>query len=265
MIGKKSGQEEEHKLVDIEGWHNRYLEQACWTANLRSHLLGKSQVKGGDIILDIGCGTGALVPDFHEEDLDYIGLDLDPVAVGFAKNTFPESTFLLADGLSLPFPNNFFDLTICHFLLMWVEDPCTVLREMVRVTKPGGEVIAFAEPDYGGRIDYPTKLKILADYQVASLLRQGANPSMGRELRKHFTDANLTGVTSGVIGGEWSDKPDWKAWESEWRIIKSDIFSLDREIPEEELFALRETDKQAYADGSRILFVPTFFARVIAP
>ena len=62
---------------------------------------------------------------------------------------------------------------------------------MVRVTHPGGFVLALAEPDYGGRIDYPTELSQIGDWQKNALKQQGANPLMGRELRSIFSHAGI--------------------------------------------------------------------------
>jgi SAM-dependent methyltransferase len=49
-----------------------------------------------------------------------------------------------ADGLRLPFEDASFDHCLCHFYLMWVSDPLTALREMARVTTPGGCVLVCA-------------------------------------------------------------------------------------------------------------------------
>jgi SAM-dependent methyltransferase len=63
-----------------------------------------------------------------------------------------------ADRHTLPF-QPVFDVTFCHFLLLWVSNPEKVVAEMGRVTRPGGSV-RLAEPDYGGRIDYPESLSL---------------------------------------------------------------------------------------------------------
>ena len=37
-----------------------------------------------------------------------------------------------------PFTNASFDLTFCHYLLLWLKDPLSAIKEMKRVTRPGG-------------------------------------------------------------------------------------------------------------------------------
>jgi ubiquinone/menaquinone biosynthesis C-methylase UbiE len=48
--------------------------------------------------------------------------------------------FVRAPGERLPFPDGAFDLTYATTVLYWVERPAEILREMVRVTRPGGTV-----------------------------------------------------------------------------------------------------------------------------
>jgi len=54
------------------------------------------------------------------------------------------------DASRLPFADGFFDLTYCHYLFLWLKHPLQALQEMKRVTRPGGWVATFAEPDYEG-------------------------------------------------------------------------------------------------------------------
>jgi len=75
---------------------------------------------------------------------------------------------------------------------------------MARITRPGGAVLALAEPDYGGRIDYPIKLAQMGKWQIESLRLQGADPLMGRKLATIFNSAGFDSVETGVLGGQWS-------------------------------------------------------------
>jgi hypothetical protein len=129
---------------------------------------------------------------------------------------------------------------------------------MRRVTRPGGAVMALAEPDYGGRIDYPDKLALLGEWQIESLKRQGADPLMGRKLTGLFHKTGLESVETGVLGGQWSESPDWAAWESEWAVLESDLKKTFQDF--ESWKVIKDLDKSAYEKGERVLFVPTFYA-----
>jgi hypothetical protein len=115
-------------------------------------------------------------------------------------------------------------------------------------------VIALAEPDYGGRIDYPEELVELGRRQEAALRNQGADPRMGRTLAEVFHRTGLQDIEAGVLGGQWKGKPSRQEWELEWDVLQSDLGmgqNLDR---------LRFLDWDARERGERILFVPTFYA-----
>lgn len=243
-----------------EEWHNRYTEQALWTENIRNYLINKSGITEGDRILDVGCGTGVLIAEFEEKGLQYHGLDLSFSALRFARDICLGKVLLQGDGLSLPLKDNVYDFSFCHFCLMWIQNPGSVVKEMTRVTKSGGSVAAFAEPDYGGRIDYPTELAVLGKYQIEGLVQQGANPFIGRELATLFQDAELSSIQTGVLGGQWSETPNWKSWESEWVVIESDLRNCKSHLSLKEMKHLKEVDRKAYTNGKRILYVPTFYA-----
>ncbi len=129
---------------------------------------------------------------------------------------------------------------------------------MARVTRPSGAVLALAEPDYGGRVDFPEELGQLGVWQMESLRTQGADPLMGRKLARVFRQAGLYSVETGALGGQWSGAPDWEAWESEWSVLESDL--KNKPSLSEKLGFLKRLDKSAYEKGERVLFVPTFYA-----
>jgi SAM-dependent methyltransferase len=242
-------------------WHTRYLQQAGWTASLRAHLFQKAGLTTADRILDLGCGTGALLADFPAQTALH-GLDLSLSAVQQAKSHAPGAALVCADGFSLPYPAATFDLCFCHFVLLWVADPLRVVAEMCRVTRPGGWVLALAEPDYGGRVDYPVELAELGRCQTESLRNQGADPEIGRQLAGIFLQAGLTQVETGVLGGEWQHPGYPGETELEWEVLAADLAG---KIPSTDLQKLKEIDQKAWKTGQRILFVPTFYAAGLKP
>ena len=70
---------------------------------------------------------------------------------------------------------------------------------MVRVTRPGGAVIVAAEPDYGGRIDYPDLP--LREWQLQALAGEGADPRLGRRLRALFALPAVREAEVGIMPG----------------------------------------------------------------
>ncbi len=238
-------------------WHLRYQQQARWTETLRAYLFNKAGLAAAGRILELGCGTGALLEDLPAKPGAAVhGVDWNLSAVIEASVHAPGVSLLCADGHFLPYPGAVFDLTFCHYLLLWVKDPGQVLREMRRVTRPGGAVLALAEPDYGGRIDYPPALEPLGCWQSASLRRQGADPEMGRKLSGLFAGVGLRQVETGILGGEW--RVSARATDNlEWDVLEADLAG---HLPAQDIQKMRKLEQAAWETGQRVLFVPTFFA-----
>jgi SAM-dependent methyltransferase len=238
-------------------WHTRYLQQARWTENLRSYLFNKVGIAAAGRVLDLGCGTGALLGGLPVKAGAAVhGADLSLPAVIEASVHAPGARLLCADGASLPYADSTFDVVFCHFVLLWVREPLPVLEEMRRVTRAGGAVLALAEPDYGGRIDYPPPLEQLGRWQADSLRGQGADPIMGRKLAGLFARAGLRQVETGVLGGEWRASIPGER-ELEWDVLQADLAG---KIPAQDIQKMKILDDEAWETGERVLFVPTFFA-----
>jgi hypothetical protein len=141
-----------------------------------------------------------------------------------------------------------------------------IINEMLRVTVPGGAVLFMAEPDYGGRIDFPEEFTILSEWQQAALHRQGADPQIGRRLAALLHLAGLQNVEVGVIGAQWNSPPTKEEMASEWEVIRSDLEYLNLESNQVYLAeSLEQADFKAWSSGARTLYVPTFYALGWAP
>ncbi len=246
------------KFSSAEDWHQRYIQQALWTQDLRRYLYQRLSLQPGQRYLEVGCGTGVLIPELLEQGIQGYGLDINLAGLILAHTSCRGANYCQGDAISLPFPQATFDLITCHYFLLWLNDPLPALLEMKRVTKSNGMVLAMAEPDYGGRIDHPENLSVLGTYQMESLRLQGADPFMGRKLGGYFHQAGLKAVETGVLGGQWSGQPDWLSWELEWQVLENDTTHIQG-LPKN-LADLKNADRSAYQKGERVLFVPTFYA-----
>lgn len=239
--------------MDAHGWHQRYIQQARWTEALRTYLLQRAGYSPGKQLLEVGCGTGAVLGCMGAA----WGLDINLEVLRLARVHCPSAVLVEGDAHHLPFRSTIFDLVLSHFLLLWVKDPLRVIQEMARVTVSGGAVLAMAEPDYGGRIDFPFELGELGRYQRESLEEQGANIHMGRQLRSLFIQAGLSGVESGLLSGQWTTSPSLQDLEMEWQVLESDLAG---KISQAELERFKQIDSVAWKEKVRVLFVPTFYA-----
>jgi ubiquinone/menaquinone biosynthesis C-methylase UbiE len=247
----------------ISELHHRYRVQAGWTSAIRERLYAVCNLENASHVLEVGSGTGVVISELSSRfRCKTYGVDIDRAANAFASVRDLQTSYVTGDGARLPFRQAAFDVVLCHFLFLWVRDAAGVISEMKRVTRPGGSVLALAEPDYGGRIDYPPELAEIGALQTQALASQGTDPHVGRKLRDIFSRAGLFEVQVGVLGGEWTGPPPTEELESEWRAFASDV---EDTLSKETLETWRAADLEAWTDGSRILYVPTFYARGRVP
>ncbi len=241
-----------------EEWHAWYTTQAGWTHQTRQWLYREVGLGHASAVLEVGCGTGTIAGELARlGPARVIGLDLNRRTLDFARQQGSSVTYVQGDAHALPFPDGAFDAVICHYVFLWLTNPVQGAREMARVVRSGGCVLACAEPDYGGRVDHPPELVPLGRLQAESLRRQGAEPEMGRRLGEIFAAAGLR-TTVGTMAGYWnlSSSPN-DGFEAEWAMRERDLDGL---LPAEELRRLRDVDRRVLEEGRRILFVPTFYA-----
>lgn len=236
-------------------WHKRYLQQAQWTRDLRTYLFKQAGMDASSRVLEVGCGTGAILAEIAGEHRLH-GLDIDFSALRQCQIHAPAAGLVQGNALQTPYPGKTFDIVYCHFLLLWVSDPLQALLEMKRLARPGGNIIAFAEPDYTARHDEPSELVPLGQWQTESLRRQGADPGLGARLADLFFQAGIRIVETGTLqSGDREPSPG--DWETEWAVIQSDLAGF---IPSADLAGMKQLDQQARLHGKRVLQVPTCFA-----
>ena len=237
-------------------WHARFLQQASWTGALRDYLFDRAGLAQARRVLEVGCGTGAVLSGLASPAAVH-GLDRDPGRLVQAHRHVPAAGLVCADALTLPYPSACFDITFCHFLLLWVGDPLRSLLEMRRVTRPGGSILALAEPDYTARVDRPAALAPLGALQTEALRRQGADPGMGGRLADLFHRAGIPLIETGTLQEDEGHPPAAADRELEWAVLESDLGGA---VPAGELRRFKELDRAAWERGERSLYVPTYFA-----
>ena len=181
-------------------------------------------------------------------------MDLERTA--YAKKIYSDITTVNGDGYRLPFKDRSFDFTFCHYLFLWLKEPEKVVREMIRVTKKGGYVIAAAEPDYKSRIDFPELFTGIGQMQNHSLQFQGVNLSMGRQLGWMFRDAGLNTVQLGLLAGQWK-RPVADEFNAEWDMIAYDLGGM---APMERILEIKDEARTSWLKGEATIFIPTFYA-----
>jgi len=134
----------------------------------------------GKKLLEVGCGTGYWSRFFSEYGFEVTGVDISERMINMAKDkNISNASFQLADGHSLPFADETFDVTAAITTLEFVRDAVTVVREMARCTrKPAGQlligvlnVLARLNTDRKKRPESPyVKARLFSPSQLKQLL-----------------------------------------------------------------------------------------------
>ncbi|MGD9694753.1 MAG: class I SAM-dependent methyltransferase [Thermoleophilia bacterium] len=199
---------EEH-VAPPEAWdaiaagYDRYV--APQEADLANEALGVVGLRPGERFLDVAAGTGGLGLPAARLGAEVLAIDWSPAMIDRFTARVREEGLINAEGRvmdchALELPDDGFDVTGSQFGVMLVPDQARALREMVRVTRPGGRVLMVA---YGS----PAELEFIRFFSGA--LRavapefpglpddppprefQVADPAV---LRRRLTDAGLTDV-----------------------------------------------------------------------
>ena len=128
--------------------------------------------KGGERILDLGCGTGTLTAEIATSGAQMVGVDRSFEMIEAARKKFPAIQFEVCDARALPFSAEF-DAVFSNAALHWIPEAGSVVEGVSRSLKPGGRFIA----EFGGKGNVRNVVAALE-----SALRQlaissgGANP-----------------------------------------------------------------------------------------
>jgi len=114
----------------------------------RKHVLDAVEPKAGDLVLDLAAGTGTSSLPFVEAGATVVPCDFSVGMLQVGKEARPALPFVAGDGTKLPFADGTFDAVTISFGLRNIVDPLAGLREMRRVTRPGGRLVVceFSHP-----------------------------------------------------------------------------------------------------------------------
>ena len=104
---------------------------------------------GGELVADVGCGNGAYLAELagrgHAGPV--LGLDLSPGMLRAAHDRAPGAGLTVADAATLPLPGGVLDVALAMHMLYHVPEPAAAVRELRRVTRPGGRVLVVLNGD----------------------------------------------------------------------------------------------------------------------
>ena len=195
--------------------YHRYLESKPWLTELYSNFFN---MKEGQQIVDVGCGTGDFtryLARISAGKSNIIGMDSNEKSIkaaiadtnraGLSRTIF----YRRGDVNKIPLDDGYADITCCRTLLMHLQDPLGAVKEMARITRTGGSVIAveggkmasiydpddeeysrLAERAYSAWVDGIKKL-------------EGKEFKIGEKLPSIFRKAGLSSIKSEIHADAW--------------------------------------------------------------
>jgi ubiquinone/menaquinone biosynthesis C-methylase UbiE len=196
------------------GHHASVLATHRWRTIANSAHYLESHLVAGRSLLDVGCGPGTITAEFAERLAPgrVIGVDAAPDAIAAAEEIDTAAEFLLGDAYSLPCEDDAVDIAHTHQTLQYLHNPPAALREMARVTRPGG-IVAAREVDYSATTWFPLlpELAQWLDLYHRVHRANGGEPDAGRHLKSWAQDATLTDARFSASVWAFST-PEERAW-----------------------------------------------------
>jgi SAM-dependent methyltransferase len=190
------------------GWLEYLDEVAAHPATraYRERARERLAIRGGERVLEIGCGTGgearAHAAAAGRSGL-VVGIDRDAellsAALGRLAPGRPAPCFVRGDVLALPFRDARFDAVVADRVLHLLDDPALAVAELHRVLRPGGRAL-LTEPDWSTLSIAPDSDPMTR--RIEQLYRHGPGASrVGRALAPLMAAAGFEAVTVEVFAG----------------------------------------------------------------
>ena len=142
--GKTGSSAFDRKAYSYDSWYQTRLGALCDRLE-KEAILSLISVREGERVFDVGCGTGIYLLDLARMGAAVTGIDSSPNMIEIAESKLKKAGYAahlrLGGAQALPFENNTFDAVLSVLLLEFVADPQKVIREMLRVTRPGGRLV----------------------------------------------------------------------------------------------------------------------------
>ncbi len=198
--------------VEPEGWASHESNHSP----LFRSMMEATSIGSDKNVLDIGCGAGHSTALIKTAGARVVGVDASHGMVDFANKTFADIDFQVGGIEELEFGDDEFDVVFAANSVQYAADLGTALRELSRVCRPGGSIVAglFGPPD---AVSYKPVLDALGQFMPKP--PPGGKPggpfrlSAPGVLEESFSSAGIAVSGTGNINCPF----EYQSWDQFWR------------------------------------------------
>lgn len=180
-------------------------------------------VEPGIRVLDLAAGTGTSSDAFAARGAQVVPCDFSLGMLQVGRQRLPHLPFVAGDGMALPFADASFDAATISFGLRNIHDPAAGLREMRRVTRPGGILVVceFSSPTW------PPFRTIYQEYLMKALPAIAARVSSNASAYEYLAESIASWPDQAGLARMIGDA-GWKR--VAWRNLSGGIVALHRAL-----------------------------------
>jgi SAM-dependent methyltransferase len=240
--------------------YDRFM--GVWSRGLAPQIADFAGISAGQRVLDVGCGPGSLTAELVARLGAEAVAAVDPSEsfVAAARARYPGVDVRQATAEALPFANATFDAALAQLVVHFMTDPVAGVREMARVTRPGGLVAACVWDFGGGRGPLgPFWREARAIDPTVEDESERAGTHAG-QLKTLFVAAGLTSVAEATL----EVKRDYAGFDDWWEPFNQGVGPAGGHVAkmdEARRIELRERCRGALPSGAFILTAYAWAAR----